>query len=245
MSYWYSPDEDPFTQVGYVRLIVIRHNPGYNYRGQRDNCTQVMNIQAFQIGFVSPEINKSRYNSGPSLGWMDEEIGSSCEHKINHLFKNLPNGVYELIGDMYHWSSQSYEGEWDGDSELRNTKIQAISFDHAMHFGCEEMYNEMRALIPHSENRGNYYSNETDVHPFMTKQQILVNQANALNICMSGYGNRTNYKDMKVEDLENCIHMLMLQIDSEHQKMQPKSLEIDEMIKSCLDSHRDLMDTES
>lgn len=244
---WYHPDEDPFIMVGFARLIVVRHNQEHNYRGRKDNCTHIINVETYQNSFICPEITKNKYyeGQGPSLDWMKEEIGDNCAHKVNHLFKSLPNGIYELVGDMYHWSSRSYEGEWDGDSELRNTKIQAINFSHAMLFECEVIYDDLQALLPHSESRKRYYSHATDIHPYMTKQQILVNQANSLSIILDGYSNKPSYNDMKIEDLENCIFMLMLRIDSEKQIMQPKSLKIDEMVKSCLESNRRFMDSES
>jgi hypothetical protein len=242
MSSWYGSDEDPFTKVGYARVIVIRHNPSYNFHGQKDNCTIIMHVESFATGFACNDISKSRYGSGPSISWLDDEVRDSCEHKINHLFKNKPNGIYELIGDIYHWSSQSYEGEWDGESEIRETGIQQISFDHAMYFECESMYEEMRALLAHSENRGDYYNDNTDIHPYMTKHQILVNHANALTRIIDGYGNRPCFKDSKIEDIENCIHMLMLQIDSEKQNMQPKALEIDKMAQEVLKAHAAMME---
>ncbi len=241
---WYGSDEDPFSKVGYTRLIVVRHNASYNFRGQLDNCTQIISVQSFPIGFVCPEIAKSRYGSGPAPGWIEEEIHNSCEHQVNHLFKSYPNGIYELVGDVYHWSSTSYEGEWDGETEIRDSAIRQVSFDHAMYLDCENMYDEMSNLIPHSENREKYYQSETDIHPYMTKHKILVNHANALNILISGYGDRTNFKDSKIPDLENCIHMLMMQIDSEKQTMQPKALEIDEKVRDCLKSHSALMEDE-
>ena len=243
MSRWY--EEDPFSKVGYARVIVARHNPSYNMHGQLDNCTQIMHVETFAIGLVCVAKAKSRWKSGPVLSWIDDEVRETCEHKINHLLKNKPNGIYELTGDVYHWSSRSYEGEWDGDSELREVNIQEIAFDHAMYFDRESspFYDEMRALLPHSENRGNYYNEMTDIHPYMERQQILRNQANALNFIIEANGRHSSiFTDSSVEELENCIHMLMLQIDSEQQSMQPKSLEIDQMVKEVIKQHNTLMD---
>lgn len=246
MSYWYG-DEDPFSKVGIVRVVVVRHNNDYGFNGKKDNCTQIMSIEAFEYGFLCLEKKKARYGCGPSR-WLEDSVRDDANHKINHLFKNLPNGIYELTGEAWHWSSRSYEGEWDGDTELRDTNIQEISFDHAVALNNELWQDEMQDLLPRPENRDWYYSNETDIHPYMTLQQILCNQANALTKIIHNdnyYGfNRTCYKDSTVEELENCIHMLMLQIDSEKQKMQPKALEIDEKVQSVIKQHKSLMDPE-
>lgn len=243
MSRWFGENEDPFTKVGYARCIVVRHNPSYNHRGKLDNCTQIMAVSTFAIGFEAPPIDKSRYGSGPAF-WLDEAVSDDCAHSINHLFKDKPNGLYELTGEIMHWSSQSYEGEWDGESELRNTKMQQISFDHAMAFNKENegLFDEMVRLFTESNRRGTHYQEGTDIHPYMTHQQILVNQANALARLVNGtYHNRENYKDCKIEDLESNIFMLMLQVDSEKQNLQPKALEIDIAVKECIQNHNKWM----
>ena len=250
MSQWFQ-DSDPFTKVGHVRLIVVKHNPHiYGYRGIKDNCTQILNVEAFTLGFACVDISESRYGTGPTIGWLQEEITDSTDHKVNHLFKNLSNGLYELIGEAWHWSSTSYEGEWDGDTELRNTNIREISFNHAMRFmsdnTTDSIYEDMSELLPRkTDNPTLYpkYNEETCIHPYMTKHQILVNQANALTrIIESNSYSSISYRDSKIEDLENCIHMLMLQIDSEQQAKAPLSLEIDQMVQACLKSHQSLMD---
>lgn len=242
MSRWFEENEDPFYKVGYVRLIVVRHNPGYNFYGKLENCTQIANVETFAIGFACPEKSKSGYHS-PSIGWLADEVHDSCDHKINHLFKNLPNGVYELTAEMWHWSSRSYEGEWDGDSELRASAIREISFDHAMYFECESLQDEMVQLLPNKESKQQYHS-ETDVHHYMPKKQILRNQANALTtLIQSVYSQRTNYNDVKEEDFEDLIFALMLQLDSgNNEELRTLAHDINDKVKNCIKSHHSLMD---
>jgi hypothetical protein len=242
---WYGSDEDPFSHIGYARVIVIRHNPSYNYRGQLDNCTIIAHVEAFALGFACPEIKKSRYGHGPSIGYIKDEVREGCEHKINHLFKNKPNGVYELIGEVWAWSSQSYEGEWDGDSELRKSSIREISFDHAMYFECEPIEDELVQLKVDSNRKT--YNSDMDISPYMTKQQILCNQANALSSLIEGsYRSPTNWKDSTVQELETVMFTLMLEIDSKNREELTKlSQDIEDKVKYCLDQHEKLMISDS
>lgn len=246
MSRWYIDGEDPFSKVGFARVVVVKHKPQHNWRGEeRENCTQIMHVEAFQLGFLSPEIKKSKYGTGPSP-WITDAVRDDSEHKINHIFKTLPEGIYELIGEVWHWSSVSYEGEWNGDTELRETKIQEISFDHAVALGNERWFDEMRALLPHREYVDQYYMNDYDIHPYMTIKQILRNQANALTsiINMNTYNYRTNYSDSSIEELESCIHMMMLQIDSEKHLAHADAIKIDMIVQETIRDHRTLMDPE-
>lgn len=242
MGKWYSEHEDPFTLSGNVRLIVARHNPHRNFRGELDNVTHILHVDTFRTGFMCPE--KAKFNNqSPYMGLLEEEV-EGCEHQINHLFKNLPNGIYELVGQIYNWSSQNFEGEWDGDSEIRNSNIREISFDHAMYFHCEPIYDELVKFVPMKEP-GIPFSNRYDIHPYMTRTQILTNQLNSLNRIVNryNYGFITDYDNMSEVDLENTIHMLMLQIDSEkdHEESRVLALEIDKKTQQVLATNRDMM----
>lgn len=244
---WYKSDEDPFNKVGHARLIVVRHNAEYNWQGKLDNCTHIVHTETFALGFACSEKSKTKYESNPpSLNWLNEEIDSSCNNKINHLFKALPNGIYELIGEVYNWNSRSYEGEWDGDSEIRDVKIREISFNHAMYFGKEGegLCEELIRLVPNKNEYDIPYHSETDIHAYMTKQQILINQANTLTRIISDSYRVTDYGGLTIENLENIIHMLMVQIDSEKQSSYPLALEIDEKVLRCLKQHSSLMEEE-
>lgn len=239
MSRWYAENEDPFSKVGYARVIVVKHNPQYGYRGKMDNCTHIVSTETFDMGFMAPEIGKHRYGSGGPAFWLDDSIVEDCAHMINHLFKDKKNGIYEMVGEIYHWSSTSYDGEWDGDTELRETKMREISFEHAMafHDDNEGLYDDMTQLFLDSEKRGTRFL-DTDIHYYMPKQEILARQAAALDRLATGtYSSLSKYKDSKVEDLENNIFMLMLQIDSERQDRQPKALEIDRAVKEVINKH--------
>lgn len=242
MSRWYGEDSDPFAKVGYARVIVVRHNPEYNYKGQLDNCTVIANVETFSVGFLCPDLSKSRYGSGPCIGFLDEEVREGCEHIINHLFKDKTNGIYELIGDVYHWSSQSYEGEWDGESELRNTAIKEISFDHAMYFKCSPIQDEMVQLKVDSKRE--VYNDDMDIHYYMPHQQILRNQANALSSIIEGsYSSRTNWKDSTIAELETVMFALMLEIDSRNREELTKlSQDIEDKVQYCLKQRQKLMD---
>ena len=242
---WFK-ENDPFTKVGLARLIVVRHKHEYGFSGEKKNCIQIMHTETFEYGFLCKDISESRYGSGPHR-WLDEELHNS-EHKINHLFKDSSIGIYELTGEIYHWSSQSYEGEWDGDSELRNSSIREISFDHAVQVCNDNWMDDMVALLPRGQNHEGNYNESTDIHHYMTYQQILRHQANALSRIIEGdnyYGyNKPCYRDSTSSQLETLIHMLMLQIDSDKQNMQPKALAIDVMVQDVIKQHRILMDPE-
>ena len=242
---WFG-DVDPFRKVGQFRLIVVKTNKtSYNYQGQQDNCTHIVHLDIFQLGFASPA-KKPFSNSTPSLGWLEEEFNVNCEHQVNHLMHLKDNGIYEMIGDMYHWSSQSYEGEWDGDSEIRDTSIREITFDNAMYFGKgrDGLEDALVHLYPkHKANEISTYSDTYDIHPYMEKTQILRNQANVLNYLIhDNYAHRTSFRDMKVIDLENTIHMMMMEIDSSNNTVNiAHSLDIDQKTQDVLKEHENLM----
>ncbi len=243
---WFE-DHDPFSMLGYVRVIVVRHKPGYNYRGELDNCTYIASVDGFYLGFLCNPIEK-KYNRNSVLPTYREDV-ENCEHKINHIFKSKPIGIYELTGEMWAWSSQSYEGEWDGDTEIRNHKIQEICFNDAI-AQCdigEGLYDELARLKP-SNSKNEYeqrYQDRVDVHAYMSKKQIYENHANALSGLIEGaYAGRTNFNDSSVEELEACIHMMMLQIDSEKhlEKHRELALQMDQKVKNVLMDHNNLMD---
>lgn len=243
-------EEDPFKMIGHVRIIVVRHNPYYNYKGEKDNCTFIHSVDGLYLGFACHPKDKKYNDYGPIFTYTDDV--DQCSHKINHLFKNKPNGIYEMVGEMWCWSSKSWEGEWDGDSEIRNHQIQEIKFDSAMAFGevGEGLHDGLITLKPIDNSQFNLkYDCDTHISPYMSKQQIYRNHANVLSKLIDNYGihGRTNFNDSTVEELEACIHMLMLQIDSEsrYENIRAAVLEIDKAVKDCLDSHQRDMATES
>ncbi len=248
-------DYDPFSKLGQVRVIVVKRNPETNWRGELDNCIDIVAVDGFYDGFMCSPINKD-YSRKSVLPTYREDV-ETCEHKINHIFKTMKNGLYELVGEMWAWSSQSYEGDWDGDTEVRNFKIQEISFDDAIHF-CEEdagLYDGLVKLKISKKNEegrlAREYNYRFDIHYYMTKQQILRNQANALSHIVERhnyYGSRANFDTSKAEELEACIHLMMLELDSETKKFSDEdrelAKEIDKEVFSCMEAHDHLMKQE-
>lgn len=244
---WFE-DHDPFSMLGYVRIIVVRHNPQRNWRGELENCIYIAAVDGFYLGFQCNPIERTHRLQSVLPTYKDDV--ENCEHKINHLFKNKKNGIYELTGEMWAWSSQSYEGDWNGDTEVRNHKIQEISFNDAI-AQCdigEGLYEELVRLLPRNPDKefDELFHNNIDIHTHMTKKQIYVNHANVLTgfIDKGHYGNRPNYNDSTVEELEACIHMMMLQIDSEKhlEQWRQMALDIDRKVKNVLMDHFDLME---
>lgn len=239
-------DEDPFKMIGHVRLIIVRHNPSHNMAGQLDNCTFIHSVDGLYLGFACHPKDKKYNDYAPIFSYKDDV--QMCEHKINHLFKSKPNGVYEMVGEMWTWSSQSFEGEFDGDAEIRNHQIQEIKFDHAMCFGeiGEGLYDTLQRLKPKDpHDYREKYNQNLDISPFMSKIQMHRTCANVLSLLIEGtYHNRTNFNDSTVEELDACIHMMKLQIDSEprYEKIRDLMFDIDKKFKDCLDEHNNLME---
>lgn len=246
---WFA-DHDPFSMLGHVRIIVVRHTPEFNFRGELDNCTYIAATDGLYLGFACNPIDK-KYNLNYVLPTYADDV-ENCAHKINHIFKSKPNGIYELVGEMWAWSSQSYEGEWDGDTEVRNYKIQQVRFKDAIAH-CEigeGLYNELVRLRIDKKNEEweQVYSDSTDIHPYMPKKTIMAHHANALSQIIEGtYHNRTNFEDSSIEELEACIHMMMLQIDSEKrlETYREWALAVDHKVKDVLNAHEHQMATES
>lgn len=242
MSSWYGTDEDPFEKVGYARIMLIRKAHEYGYQGQLKNCIDIVNVEHFQLGFITPQ-NKA---ADLPVRWMHDAI-NDIHHKINHLFIKRPIGCYELTGEVYNWSSRNYEGEWDGDTEIRNANIQEIHF-HAITSSdkdgvlAEDRYN----LSEHSNDRwiwGSY------VHYQMERLDILRVHANVLSsIASRRYSDIREFSSIKDEkQLEDLIHMLMLQIDSDpvfvgNEKVHARVAEIDKKVVETISRHSRLME---
>lgn len=243
---WYKKGEDPFTKVGLCRLIVVRHEAEYRHSGRTENCTHIVFTQTFDLSFSCPDI-KDKHKSGPCPSWLDDEV-DSCSRKINHLFVPLANGIYELTGEIYTWCVRGYEGDWDGDTELRDVKIREVCFNHAISLcdSDEGLYEELSQLFPRNDLGYKNYHESYDIHPYQTKQQILVNHANALSYLITdNYGAySTSYKDSSIEDLENNIYMLQMQIETERKDKNDQALEIDGKVSYCLRRHRIMMESE-
>lgn len=247
MSRWYG-DEDPFTKVGCARVIVARINPTYSYRGELDNCTHIIGSQTFPYGFLLKEFNKSRWGEYDiSPNWLKTEVEETCEHQINHIMSSLPKGIYELICDIYHWSSRSYEGEWDGDSEIRNHRVRRVNFDSVADLEiCEDQLSGDVGFLHMKDEDDNkslhFFNSDVVVHPYMEKRDILVRQLQYLNNIISN-SNRLIFNDKEtIQDLENMVYMFMMQIDSERtDKAKKEALHVDEVVKNCLQQHEKYM----
>lgn len=244
MSSWYG-DKDPFSKVGYFRLVVVRHNPSWGLTGERDNCTHISGVTTFELGLVSPRKGK---NGSHDYNWLNEEITSSCEHQINHVMKDFNNGLYEIVGELYNWSSTSYEGEWEGDSEIRNYRIQQIDFDSALihQNGSDLITCEIQDLLmldPLKQDEN--YRSDYCIHHYMDKKEIMEAHANALTAIINSdpyYYKRTKYDDVKIEEFPALIDILMLQIDSEKPlEITMQAVQIEQIVKKCLHSHEYMM----
>lgn len=241
---WYPKDHDPFDKIGFCRIIVLKHeNMGRTWRG--DNLTTLLRVDAMTFNFISEGKSDT---CNPCLRWLEEDIAESCDHKINHIFSKMNNGLYEMIGDVYHWSSRSWEGEWDGDTEIRDYKIQEISFNTAARLMDDEYRDDRLDLIYINLYYGkdsHYYSTTSHISPYMTRKQILVNHAVCLeNLINRGRsGNSTyQYDMMKEKQIEDTIHMLMLEADmSTSDEIKIKAQQIDTIVNNTLKLHNDRM----
>lgn len=261
MGRWHGDNEDPFVKAGYVRAIIVRYNPEYRRHIFREaskddlaSCVDIVHVQSHIIGFLSPDIKDIYCNDRIAHSWVSDEF-HECKHQLDHLFKDKSNGIYEIICDLYNWNSRSYEGEWDGESEIRNLQIKEISYAHGMYFGeyREGLSAEIIQLRQFCNTNTNYainsYHSYTDIHYYMPKRDILVNHINALTILYSGsydrcYETSRSLKDSSIEDLENTIFMLMLQIDSEKQHLKDLSVSMEEAVQYVLKQHDQLMNPE-
>lgn len=233
---------DAMTKSAIVRTVVVKHVPGTEWYN-KEKSTTILHSQIFELGLTSKGENHCH-------NWLDEEWDTHGNNSVEWILKDKPNGLYEIVGDFYYhgWVSGYYEREYESDGELRDFKIQEITFDHMSRLVDEEKLKEdeieLTKLVDPSADHMNW---DTFIHPYMSKKQIMNHFANALCSIMRGYwDNRTDTKNMTVDELDVFIHMCMLEIDSNSEKDQKSRMlnnlaqKMDEAVKKTIDEHEAL-----
>lgn len=243
--YW--DDEDPMTKVGLIRIVVAKHNKSDDIWKKR---VSIIHTDIFQLGFVCNP--KEKYLA---KDWCMEEWDTHDTGVTEYLLQDKPNGLYEIVGDLYHygWTSGYETPEYESDMDVRNHQIQSISYDHAYWFNKEFFEDEEVHLTKLLDKESRYLDWDTEVHHFMDKLQILKHHANALAglVSESRYGTRVSCSDMGMDELESFIHMCMLQIDSEAEKNQENNfvhilaIKMDEEVQKTIKIHEEMFSEKS
>jgi len=242
---WFG-DDDPYQVIGKVRLIILKHNDFNQSFGDGKSSVTKIHSSAFEYSFLCPDIQPSNWRSGPVRDWIRSNIKENViDSQLEHITKNLTNGFYELIGDMWLWSSKSYEGEYDNHYELRDFKTRAICFDHAVDFDDDDVIAEETVPTHDAKININYaYA----VHWSMPVERILRNYANILGRMISSHYStgQSGLQDMTVDQLKDYIHMLRLQIDSSsNEERTSKLAQMENDMDHVLRMHDEIMISET
>lgn len=236
---------DSMVKHAMVRTIVVKHNRGDDIWKRRIN---IAHTQIFELGLTNVG-DRFAHN------WLDEEWDSHGHECVEYLLEGKPNGLYEIVGDLYYhgWTSGYEEPEYESEIDVRDFKIQALTFDQASRFAGDSFEEDEIELTKLTDKTATYMNWDTQIHHYMSPVQILRAQANALCSIMKQYWGeaRTTTKDMSDGELEMFIHMCMLEIDSDSESGHEGrvrahlSVKIDEAIKETLAIHKGLFDEAS
>lgn len=230
-------EPDPFKKIGPCRIIAVKHNKvprGF----AKDKYIDIMFFEYFDLSKTT-----SKTGSKCNRGWLDEEI-YGLESTVKYMLVDKPNGVYEIIGDIYYhgWTSGYEYQEYDCETDFRDYSIHEASFESA------STYNDLET---ESVNVNGYGQ---DVHHFMTMDrlmQIYCAAISTINLKLEakyGYFDQSaspnTYKDMSVADMENYVWMTEMQIDSSDKctdHIRSALSELQETMKKVLEDHKKLM----
>lgn len=238
---------DRLVKHGLVRTVVVKHNK------EDDKCWSkpitIVYTQIFELGLTNVG---ERY----CHNWLDEEWethGNSC---VEWLLKDKPNGLYEIVGDLYYhgWTSGYEHPEYESEIDVRDEKIQSLTFDQASRFAGDVFQEEEIDLVKLVDKDSGFMNWDTQIHPYMSKLQILQAHAKALCSIMKEYWSEgsTNVKDMNEGELDMFIHMCMLEIDSKSETKDPRNKsafilaqKIDEEVNNTIKYHEQLFSEKS
>lgn len=240
-------DEDPYTKVGPIRVIAIKHNKSEDTWDKR--TTTIVNSEIFVLGFAAPKSD----SHCSATSWYKEEWDSHDRGVIECILQDKENGIYEIVGDLYHYGYESgYEyREWNSEMDIRDEKIQKITYNQAYYFNEDFFQEEEINLTKLLDKEFRYLDWNTDISPYMDKLQILKHFANALAGITPGerssmFGTRPSFDKSTIEELENFIFITMLQIDSESEKNQENNfigllaLKMDEEVKRTIELNKEI-----
>ncbi len=222
--------DEKYTPVGPIRLIVAKHNP----KGMFKNTISIIDKEIFILGFVCVDDKSNK-------SWVNEEVDTHGDDVVKFLLQDHPNGLYEIVGDLSHaaWRCSYEYNEWDSDIEIENHKIQPISYD-AAYWSNRDYFDDEE--VPLLGVKGDY--NCFSIHHYMQPLQIKQTQAEALAEMTRNYGDcRVNGEQMTEEQLDNFIHLMMLDIDSQSEKSETfksianNAIRIDSVVKETIDAH--------
>lgn len=199
---------DAMSKVAMIRTIVVKHNEVGNLFKK---TITIEHSQVFELGLTNVG---DRY----AHNWIDEEWdehGVSC---VEYILRDKPNGLYEIVGDLYYhgWESGYEEREYNSECDVRDFKIQSLTFDQAARFAGDKFQEDEIDLVKLVDQDSGYMNWDTQIHHYMGKLQIMQAHAKALCSIMKEFwsGGSTDVKNMTVDELDVFIHMIMLEIDS-------------------------------
>lgn len=228
---------DSMVKHALIRTIVVKHNQSQDV--WKKHIT-IEHSQIFELGLTNVG---DRY----AHNWLDEEWDMHGEGCIEYILKDKPNGLYEIVGDLYYhgWTSGYEEPEYESECDVRDFKIQTLTFDQACRFAGDKLQEDELDLVKLVDQDSGFMNWDTQIHHYMGKLQILQAHAKALCSVMKEFWSEgsTDVKGMSEDQLEMFIHMCMLEIDSKSETRQPKdnmvfilAQKMDEEVKKTIEA---------
>ncbi len=233
---------DRMVKHGLVRTIVVKHNKEGKESWNRP--ITIVHSQLFELGLTNVG---ERY----CHNWLDEEWETHGKDCVQWILKDKPNGMYEIVGDLYYhgWTSGYEHPEYESEIDIRDEKVQLLTFDQASRFAGDVFQEQEIDLVKLVDKDSGFMNWDTQIHHYMGKLQILQAHAKALCSIMKEYWSEgsTNVKDMTQDELEMFIHMCMLEIDSKSETKDPRNnlvfilaQKMDEEVKKTIEYHEEL-----
>lgn len=238
---------DAMSKVGLIRTIVVKHNKQGKESWNRS--VTIVHSQLFELGLTN--VGK-RY----CHNWLNEEWETHGDDCVQHILADKPNGLYEIVGDLYYhgWTSGYEHPEYESEIDIRDEKVQPLTFDQASRFAGDVFQEEELDLVKLIDKQSGFMDWDTQIHHYMDKLQILQCHAKALCSIMKEFWSdgSVNVKDMNVDELEAFIHMCMLDIDSRSETNKPRdnvvfvlAKKIDEEVKKTIELHEEFFNEDS
>lgn len=208
---------DSMSKIALVRTVVVKHNPSESTWNKR--TITIEHSQIFELGLTNVG---DRY----AHNWINDEWETHGDGCVEYLLKDKPNGIYEIVGDLYYhgWESGYEEREYESECDVRDFKIQALTFEQACRFAGDKFQEDEVDLVKLVDKDSGFMDWDTQIHHYMSKMDILRAHAKALCSVMQEFwsGGSTDVKGMDEDQLEMFIQMCMLEIDSKSESNKPK-----------------------
>lgn len=233
-------------KCGLIRTIVVKHNKEGKESFYRRET--IIHNEIFHLGL-------SNIKPTESHNWLKDEWETHDSNCVNLLLEDKPNGIYEIVGELYYfgWISGYYEREYESDLEVRSAQIQSLTYDQAFRFAGDffeqgEIY-LTKLCDTDNEPKNNYSHWDTQIHPYMDALQILKHHANALISIMRSFWSSeyTSTDNMTKNELDMFIHMCMLEIDSKSESGVARdnlvfvlAAKMDKEVKETISYHEEL-----